>query len=116
MVKGEETSWDARMLKPEERARVLRDGVAVGAVDPAALAALLGKKTEDNLREQFCTQWVVGWLPSYLESRREVFGSAPHDPQVGHSFFSRRTPDQQHRRQCGRVLIDGMRSLFGQAM
>jgi len=106
--------WDPKSLTPHERARVLRDGVALGAVDPACLAAHLGKQNEADLREAFCSQWISGWLRPYLDARRDVFGPAPQVEK--RSMFSRRNPTQQHGRQCGRVIIDGMRELFGKAM
>lgn len=111
---GEGLSWDPKSLTHHEHARLLRDGVAVGAVDPANLAAHLGKKNESDLLEAFCQQWVKGWLEPYLETRLEKFDNKPQVEK--RSMFARRTPEQQHGRQCGRVLIDGMRELFCQAM
>merc|ERR1712046_206738 len=42
---------DASMLTAEERARVLRYGVTVGAVAPDLLAAYLGKEHNQDIRE-----------------------------------------------------------------
>eukprot|EP00927_Polykrikos_kofoidii_P033456 TRINITY_DN28286_c0_g1_i1.p1 TRINITY_DN28286_c0_g1~~TRINITY_DN28286_c0_g1_i1.p1 ORF type:complete len:1647 (+),score=297.74 TRINITY_DN28286_c0_g1_i1:47-4942(+) len=106
-------SWTVTQLTIGERARGLREGVTFGVVDPRKLAALLGKKKEEDLRWAFIKQWVRGWLGPYLEVKRDVFGPGP---QERWSNWLGREPLQKFRRQCGRVLVDGMRDLFARAM
>ncbi|CAE8723322.1 unnamed protein product [Polarella glacialis] len=104
--------WDAQMLEPWEHAQVLREGVAVGAVDPALLAAFLGCADRLAVRQAFCSQWVAAWLGPYLQNRSETFGEAPNERRL----FAKRAPQQHYWRQCGRVIVDAMRDLFGVAM
>jgi len=106
-------SWSVDMLAPWQHAQVLREGVAVGVVDPAMLAAFLAHKDRQSLRQVFCARWVDAWLGPYLEGRSEIFGPTPSwDKRI----FTMRAPQQQFWRQCGRVIVDAMRDLFGKAM
>jgi len=104
-----ERSLDASVLMPSEVSFILRESVVLGAVDPTQLAALLS--SDGVLRDCFCDQWFSGWLGPYLESRREIFGTEPK-----RTLFARHPPMQQHCRQCGRLILDAMRELFGRVM
>jgi len=104
-------------LTVTERARLLREGVVQGVVDPSLLAAHLGKPDEMALRTDFFAQWVAGWLGPYLKDRCHIFGPAPQaEKRFVFARSGMRTPAQQYGRQCGRVVVDGMRDLFGRAM
>jgi len=105
---------DASMLTPDESARIWRLGVTVGAVDPALLAAYLGKEKSQDVRQAFCIQWVEGWLGPYLETRSHIFAATPETQD--RRIFAWHTAETHYGRQCGRVLVDGMRDLFGRAM
>eukprot|EP00931_Biecheleriopsis_adriatica_P074447 TRINITY_DN4849_c0_g1_i2.p1 TRINITY_DN4849_c0_g1~~TRINITY_DN4849_c0_g1_i2.p1 ORF type:complete len:1742 (+),score=333.04 TRINITY_DN4849_c0_g1_i2:107-5332(+) len=106
-------NWDAEALEPGELAQVLREGVAVAAIDPAMLASYLGHKDRQVLRGTFLARWLDAWLGPYLESRSEIFGA---EPAWDRRIFTKRAPQQQYWRQCGRVVVDAMRNLFGKAM
>jgi hypothetical protein len=109
---GNAMSWSMSELSVAHQARLLRDGVALNAVDPAELAAYLGKERCHDLREAYSAQWVAGWLNSYLEYRQDKYAHAPEEQKA--TWF--RKGQEVFVRQCGRVLIDGMRSFFGRAI
>lgn len=105
---------DASMFVADERARIFRYGVAGGAVDPAFLAAHLGKEQNQDVREAFCVQWVENWLGPYLATRGDKF--APTLGQQPRRIFALHSAETKYARQCGRLIVDGMRDLFGRDM
>lgn len=107
--------WDASDLTPAEHSRILREGTAHGVVDPQRLAKFLGDESAADTREAFFDQWAQGWIPPYLVTRRDVFGLVPRSQRTGFVLLSRE-PQQKYFRQCGRVLVDGMRDVFSRAM
>jgi len=68
--------WDPSDLQPAELARILREGVAVGAVDPQRLACFLGETQSSATRESFfCAmgQRLAWTLSRCTQPRRACF-------------------------------------------